>query len=104
MSQVRELPPWKRFNPTVVTLPTSKDCPNKGPGCKVARAHGLINDAESYLREALNGMEPNSDQEMADLALLKGLADTLLRAERNMRDILLRNGTDCPDAERCRGL
>lgn len=104
MNNLREQPPWKRFNPNVVTLPTSRTCTRKEPGCKVAKAHALLNDAESYLREALNEMEPNSDQEMEDLGQLKGLADVLMRAELRMRDVLLRNGTTCPDAERCRGL
>lgn len=98
-------PPWRGFdNGSVVALPTSRTCQNKGAGCKVAKAHGLINDAESYLREALNEMEPNSDQEMRDLEALKHYADAILKSERAMRDILLRNGTNCPDAERCRGL
>ena len=88
----------------VVQLPTSRDCPNKSPGCKISKAHGLVNDAESFLREALTEMEPNSDQEMEDMAAIKGYADALRASERAMRDILVRNGTNCPDAERCRCL
>lgn len=87
----------------VVTLPTSRTCPRKSPGCLISKAHGLYSDAESYLREALR-MKPSSEEEMEDRAFLKDLADELLRGERRMRDILLRNGTDCPNAERCRCL
>lgn len=86
----------------VITLPTSRVCPRKEPGCKVAKAHGLVNDAESYLREALHEMEPKTNQEMDDLEALKGYVRALKASERAMRDILLRNGTQCPDAERCR--
>ena len=92
------------MNKNVFKLPTSRDCPNKTPGCKVAKAHGLANDAESYLREAMNEMEPKSQQEMDDLEAIKGYANALMKSERAMRDILLRNGTQCPDAERCRCL
>ena len=99
-----EQPSWKSFKSGPVLLPTSKNCPNKGVGCYIAKAHALINDAESYLREAMNQMEPNSDQEMEDLVAIKQYADALLKSERAMRDILLRNGTQCPDAERCRCL
>ena len=99
-------PPWRGFigDRKPIVLPTSRTCQNKAPGCLVAKAHGLLNDTEACLREAMNQMEPNSDQEMADLVLIKDLADELLRSERRMRDILLRNGTDCPEAERCRCL
>lgn len=96
-------PDWKRFA-DVLALPASKECRSKTPGCKLSRAHSLLNDAEFYIREFLNETEPNSGQEMAGLTMIKYLADTLLREERKMRDTLLRNGTDCPDAERCRGL
>ena len=98
-----ERPPWRDFQ-TVVRIPTSKECPNKCAGCKISKAHGLINDAESYFREYLKEAEPNSEREMRDLVAIKSYVDALRASERAMRDILLRNGTNCPDAERCRGL
>jgi hypothetical protein len=98
---IYQKPPWKQDR-QVITLPTARTCPRKAPGCKVAKAHALVNDAESYLREALHEMEPKSEQEMADLDALKGYVIALKASERAMRDILLRNGTQCPDAERCR--
>ena len=97
-----EKPPWKQ-DIQVVTLPIARTCPRKAPGCKVAKAHALVNDAESYLREAMNEMEPKSQQEMDDLEAILQYTNALKASERAMRDILLRNGTNCQDAERCRG-
>ena len=86
-----------------ITLPTSRECPRKSPGCKLSKFHGLLIDAESYARRRLNEKVPTSDQEWDDIGRVKEMADRLLKDERALRDVLLRNGTECTKAdEGCR--